>query len=92
MDVLPSANRVLTDVSPPARLTSLCPPHGRLIILSNITSRAEESGKIAPSAQGKAIICFDDQCIITGEIDDSFDVSVLDEGSRGAADSREDAM
>ena len=46
----------------------------RLIILSNITSRP------LPTAPGKAIICFDDQCIVAGEIDDDFDVSVLDAG------------
>jgi len=45
-----------------------------LIILSNITSRP------LPTAPGKAIICFDDQCIVAGEIDDDFDVSVLDAG------------
>lgn len=33
---------------------------------------------LQPSAPGKAIICFDDQCIIAGEIDDEIDVSVLD--------------
>lgn len=43
-----------------------------LILLSNISSRPE------PSAPGKAIICFDDQCIMAGEIDDDFDLSVLD--------------
>jgi hypothetical protein len=43
-----------------------------LIVLSNISSRPE------PSKVGKAVICFDDQCIAAGEIDDDFDVSILD--------------
>ena len=51
-----------------------------LIILSNITSRAETAGQIKPSGQGKAIICYDNECIVVGEIDDGFDVSVLDMG------------
>lgn len=41
-----------------------------LIILSNVSGR---EGRAAPSAPGKNIICYDNECLIMGEIDDPVD-------------------